>query len=43
MAVLQAFYEFNVTECLIWAVIVLIATDLLVQGYLKVSKSVAKS
>ena len=40
---LAAFYEFNVTECLIWAVIVLIATDLLVQGYLKVSKSVAKS
>ena len=40
---LAAFYEFNVTECLIWAVIVLIATDLFVQGYLKVSKSVAKS
>ena len=28
-----AFYEFNVAECLIWSVIVLIITDLLVQGY----------
>lgn len=31
---LAAFYEFNVKECLIWSVIVLIITDLLVQGYL---------
>ena len=29
-----AFYEFNVKECLIWSVIVLLITDLLVQGYL---------
>lgn len=39
---LAAFYEFNVAECLIWAVIVLIATDLLVQGYLKLNKSSGK-
>ena len=38
---LAAFYAFNVKECLIWAVVVLIATDLLVQGYIKiVDKSV---
>ena len=30
----SAFYAFNVTECLIWSVVVLIVTDLLVQGYL---------
>lgn len=29
----SAFYEFNVKECLLWSVAVLIATDLLVQGY----------
>lgn len=33
-----AFYQFNVTECLILSVVVLIATDLLVEAYLAFSK-----
>ena len=32
-----AFYAFNVTECLLWSVAVLIVTDLLVQGYKRVT------
>ena len=30
----SAFYEYNVGQCLLWSVVVLIATDLIVQGYL---------
>ena len=33
----SAFYEFNVKECLIWSVVVLIATDLLVQWYIMIT------
>ena len=32
-----AFYEFSVRDCLILSVVVLIVTDLLVQGYLKLT------
>ena len=35
-----AFYEFGVKGCLIWSVIVLIATDLIVQGYLIVTDKI---
>ena len=35
-----AFSGFNVKECLIWSVIVLIVTDLLVQGYLMIMNKV---
>ena len=31
---LSAFYEYNVTQCLLWSVVVLIATDFIVQGYI---------
>ena len=40
LAGVAAFYEFNVTECLILSVVVLIATDLLVQGYLKLTDKI---
>lgn len=40
LAGFAAFYEFNVTECLILSVAVLIATDLLVQGYLKLTDKI---
>ena len=33
----SAFYEYNVIQCLLWSVVVLIATDLIVQGYLIVA------
>lgn len=39
----SAFYAFNVTECLIWSVAVLIATDLLVQGYLMATAKIKGS
>lgn len=32
-----AFGGFNVAECLMWSVVVLVATDLLVQGYIKIT------
>ena len=32
-----AFYKFSVRDCLILSVVVLIVTDLLVQGYLKLT------
>lgn len=35
-----AFYAFNVKECLIWAVVVLIVTDLLVQGYIRITDKI---
>ena len=35
-----AFYAFNVKECLIWAVVVLIVTDLLVQGYIRIADKI---
>ena len=35
-----AFYEFGVKGCLILSVIVLIATDLIVQGYLIVTDKI---
>ena len=38
-----AFSEFNVKECLIWSVIVLIVTDLLVQGYLIIMNKIKKA
>ena len=38
-----AFYEFNVKECLIWAVIVLVVTDLLVQGYIRIAEKIKSS
>ena len=37
---LAAFYEFGVKECLILSVVVLIATDLLVQGYLMITDKI---
>lgn len=36
----SAFYPYNVKECLLWAVAVLVATDLLVQGYMKVTDKI---
>lgn len=35
-----AFYEFNVKECLIWSVAVLVITDLLVHGYIIVESKI---
>lgn len=40
IAGLSAFYPYNVKECLLWAVVVLVATDLLVQGYMKVTDKI---
>ena len=37
---LAAFYAFNVKECLIWAVIVLVVTDLFVQGYIRIKDKI---
>ena len=37
IAGISAFYPYNVKECLLWSVAVLVATDLLVQGYMKVT------
>ena len=31
---LSAFYEYSVPQCLLWSVVVLIATDFIVQGYI---------
>lgn len=36
----SAFYPYNVKECLLWSVAVLVATDLLVQGYMKVTDKI---
>ena len=40
IAGLSAFYPYNVKECLLWSVAVLVATDLLVQGYMKVTDKI---